>query len=69
MNLDTLAVSANVLPDSCTGYILITSTEYTALKSPFTEFDLTVFSYVTGFLLTIFVSGFVAGLIVRRMKI
>ena len=53
-------------PNSCAGYILLTSAEYTA-SNPFSGFDVSVTSEIFAWELTAFISAFAVGLIARKL--
>jgi len=54
-------------PNSCTGYILMTSTEYSLMSSPFNDFDTEAFSIMFGTLCVLFLMGYGAGFVARKL--
>ncbi len=67
LDKETFAITADVLPDSCTGYVLVTSTEYKLLSSPFAEFDADLFQELVIYFLLALIGSFAAGLIAKKL--
>lgn len=66
LDKETFAITAD-LPDSCTGYVLVTSTEYKLLSSPFAEFDADLFQELILYFLLALIGSFAAGLIAKKL--
>lgn len=60
------SVVADTAPSSCTGYILLTSAEYTA-SNPFSELDTGLALQLLCFELGLFILAFAAGFISRKL--
>lgn len=53
----------------CTGYILMTQADYDKVSglADLLVFDSSQFSLITGYLILLFISGYVTGLIARKL--
>lgn len=53
----------------CTGYILMTQADYDKVSglADLLVFDSSQFSLITGYLIVLFISGYVTGLIARKL--
>ncbi|MND69167.1 hypothetical protein D3C80_606310 [compost metagenome] len=54
----------------CTGYILMTQTDYDKVSglADLLVFDSDQFMQITGYLILLFISGYVAGIIARKLS-
>lgn len=67
LDKDTSVITADVSPDSCVGYVLITNTEYKLLSSPLAEFDSDIFTQIIIWFLITFVAAFAGGFISKKL--
>lgn len=61
------SVTADMAPDSCTGYILMTSAEYRVNQNPFADIDYPTLLTLLGFELGVFITAFACGFIARKL--
>lgn len=64
----TFSLLLETAPDSCSGFILVTATEYKSNQNAFADFDYVTFSTVLVFLLTTAITGFVGGFVARKFR-
>lgn len=67
LDKETFAITVDVLPDSCTGYVLVTSTEYKLLSSPLAAFDSDLFTQIVIWFLITFIAAFAGGFISKKL--